>query len=50
MWIYQGCERALLDRFMVKQIILVIECGMGYVKAVFLIGVPHGGTKSIKME
>ena len=33
---------------MVKQIISVIECGMGYVKAVYLIGLPHGGTKSIK--
>ena len=35
---------------MVKQIILVIECCMGYVKAVYLIGVPQWGTKSIKME
>ena len=34
---------------MAKQIILVIYCGMGYVKAVYLIGVPHVGTKSIKM-
>ena len=33
---------------MVKQIILVIECCMGYAKAVYLIGVPQWGTKSIK--
>ena len=30
----QRCGRALFDRFMVKQIVLVNECCMGYVKAI----------------
>ena len=50
MWMYQGCERALFDSFMVKQIFS--SSNVGSVKAVYLIGVLRGcyRTKSIKME
>ena len=40
-------ELCLTDLWL-KQIILVSECGMGYVKVVYMIGVPHGGNNSIK--